>query len=149
MTRLMSEILVEGFCMLLVAICGVCLNISSVIYFAQLRQQRPFHRCFVVPCKDFDIIYHSRCRLLLTLAVTDTIHLIASALTFSIANLSEDYASNEWNYIVPYSLPVAQVLDRSIFKMVFIALSDLYDVQRLSDYISHCGEILLRCEAIL
>ena len=44
MMRSISEILLEGFIMLVVAICGVFLNISSVIYFAQLRQQRPFHR---------------------------------------------------------------------------------------------------------
>ena len=44
MLRSISEILLEGFIMLVVAICGVFLNISSVVYFAQLRQQRPFHR---------------------------------------------------------------------------------------------------------
>ena len=55
-------------------------------------------------------MYFFPARLLLTLAVTDTIHLISSALTFSIANLSEDYASNGWNYVVPYSLPLAQVI---------------------------------------
>ena len=48
MMRSMLELLLEGFIMLVVAISGVFLNISSVIYFAQLRQQRPFHR-FVFP----------------------------------------------------------------------------------------------------
>ena len=57
------------------------------------------------------MIDHSPCRLLLSLALTDTLHLISSALTFSIANLCEEYAKKEWNYIVPYSLPVAQVRD--------------------------------------
>jgi hypothetical protein len=49
-------------------------------------------------------------RLLLTLALMDTLHLISSAFTFSIANLSYTYASHTWHYIVPYSLPIAQVL---------------------------------------
>ena len=48
-------------------------------------------------------------RLLLMLAVVDTIHLIASALTFSIANVSDNYSTNGWPYVVPYSLPIAQV----------------------------------------
>merc|ERR1711970_1685197 len=76
--------------MFLVAVIGVFLNISSVFYFANLRNQRAFHR------------------LLLTLALMDTLHLISSALTFSIANLSYAYASHTWHYIVPYSLPIAQ-----------------------------------------
>ena len=67
------------------------------------------------------IIQNSLGRLLLTLAVTDTIHLIASALTFSITNLSEEYAKNEWNYIVPYSLPIAQVGD--LLFLIFLILS--------------------------
>jgi len=85
-----SELLVEGVLMFLVALIGVFLNISSVFYFSQLRHQRAFHR------------------LLLTLALMDTLHLIASAFTFSVANLSYDYASHAWHYIVPYSLPIAQ-----------------------------------------
>ena len=48
-------------------------------------------------------------RLLLMLALVDTFHLISSALTFSIANLSPAYSSHAWYYVVPYSLPVAQV----------------------------------------
>ena len=43
------------------------------------------------------------------LALVDTLHLISSALTFSIANLSPAYASLAWYYVVPYSLPIAQV----------------------------------------
>jgi len=76
--------------MFIFSVIGIFLNIISVFYFAQLRQQRPFHR------------------LLLTLALMDTLHLISSAFTFSIANLSYTYASHTWHYIVPYSLPVAQ-----------------------------------------
>ena len=47
-------------------------------------------------------------RLLLMLALVDTLHLMSSALTFSIANLSPAYSSHAWYYIVPYSLPIAQ-----------------------------------------
>ena len=43
------------------------------------------------------------------LALTDTGHLISAAFTFSIANLSETYADYTWYYVVPYSLPIAQV----------------------------------------
>ena len=43
------------------------------------------------------------------LALVDTFHLMSSALTFSIANLSPAYSSHAWYYIVPYSLPIAQV----------------------------------------
>ena len=39
-----SEILVEGVLMFLVAIIGIILNIVSVVYFAQLKHQRAFHR---------------------------------------------------------------------------------------------------------
>ena len=98
--------------MLIVAICGVFLNISSVIYFAQLRQQRPFHR-FVSPHQFSGLAPHTF-RLLLTLAVMDTIHLIASALTFSIPNVSDNYSNNGWPYVVPYSLPIAQVSNYNI-----------------------------------
>ena len=48
-------------------------------------------------------------RLLLMLALVDTFHLVSSALTFSIANLSPAYSGHAWYYVVPYSLPVAQV----------------------------------------
>ena len=47
------------------------------------------------------------------LALVDTFHLVSSALTFSIANLSPAYSGHAWYYVVPYSLPVAQV--RTLF----------------------------------
>ena len=49
------------------------------------------------------------------LALVDTFHLISSALTFSIAKLSPAYSSYAWCYIVPYSLPVAQVCLKAHF----------------------------------
>ena len=39
-----SEFVFEGVLMFLVAVIGVCLNISSVVYFAQLKTQSAFHR---------------------------------------------------------------------------------------------------------
>ena len=75
----------------------------------------------------------------------DSIHLIASALTFSIANVSDNYANNGWPYVVPYSLPLAQVSSDWIFSDNFLIswLSDLHDSQRLSDHNSDRGEIFL------
>ena len=43
----LSEFVFEGVLMFLVALGGVCLNISSVVYFAQLKTQSAFHRCTV------------------------------------------------------------------------------------------------------
>ena len=40
----LSEFVFEGVLMFLVALIGVCLNISSVVYFAQLKTQSAFHR---------------------------------------------------------------------------------------------------------
>ena len=47
-------------------------------------------------------------RLLLMLALADTLHLLSSALTFSVANLWHEYAARAWYYVVPVSLPLAQ-----------------------------------------
>ena len=40
----LSEFVFEGVLMFLVALIGVCLNISSVVYLAQLKTQSAFHR---------------------------------------------------------------------------------------------------------
>ena len=61
--------LLEGVIMLVVASVGIFLNTVSVFYFAQLKHQKTFHR------------------LLLILAMVDTIHLLFSSLTFSICIL--------------------------------------------------------------
>jgi heme/copper-type cytochrome/quinol oxidase subunit 3 len=53
-------------------------------------------------------------RLLLALAMVDTIHLLSSSLTFSIPHLSTSYSNQEWMYLVPYTLPLAQV-DTAVF----------------------------------
>ena len=42
------------------------------------------------------------------LALADTLHLLSSALTFSVANLWSEYAARAWYYVVPVSLPLAQ-----------------------------------------
>ena len=64
---------------------------NSIFYFAQLKHQKTFHR------------------LLLVLAMVDTFYLVFSSLTFSIPWLSESYSNNQWMYLVPYTLPLAQV----------------------------------------
>ena len=44
MASSVSEFVFEGVIMFGVAVLGVLLNISSVVYFAQLRHQTAFHR---------------------------------------------------------------------------------------------------------
>ena len=84
------------------------------------------------------------------LALTDTFHLVSSALTFSIANLSATYSSHAWYYIVPFSLPIAQV---SILVQYLLTFQDLFadhdDCQRIPHDLPHSGEIHLRGEALL
>ena len=84
------------------------------------------------------------------LALTDTFHLVSSALTFSIANLSATYSSHAWYYIVPFSLPIAQV---SILVQYLLTFQDLDadhdDCQRIPHDLPHSGEIHLRGEALL
>ena len=41
--------------------------------------------------------------------MVDTIHLVCSSLTFSIPHLSTSYSNTVWMYLVPYTLPLAQV----------------------------------------
>ena len=154
--------------MFLVATAGVCLNISSVVYFAQLKTQTAFHRYFKktqtrVLNNFINIVNFSKAslytlfydpiflnRLLLMLALTDTFHLVSSALTFSIANLSATYSSHAWYYIVPFSLPIAQV---SILVQYLLTFQDLDadhdDCQRIPHDLPHSGEIHLRGEALL
>ena len=49
-------------------------------------------------------------RLLLLLSISDNIHLINSCLSFSLPHLSATFSSFTWKYLVPYTLPLAQVL---------------------------------------
>ena len=49
------------------------------------------------------------CRLLLVLAVVDSIHLVSSFLTFSLPRLSLQYCRTSYQHIVPVTLPLAQV----------------------------------------
>ena len=44
MASSVSEFVFEGVIMFGVAVLGVLLNVSSVVYFAQLRHQTAFHR---------------------------------------------------------------------------------------------------------
>jgi len=83
-------VLVEGFLLLPVCLAGCFLNIVSIFYFCLLKQQRTFHRLLVI------------------LAFIDSIHLLSSAATFSLPQLSETYGAQYWPHIVPFSLPLAQ-----------------------------------------
>ena len=44
------------------------------------------------------------------LAVVDTVFLVSSCLTFSLPRLSQTYADQHWAYLLPYTLPIAQVV---------------------------------------
>jgi len=83
-------VLVEGFLLLPVCAAGFLLNVVSIFYFCLLKQQRTFHRLLVI------------------LAIIDSIHLLTSAATFSLPQLSEEYAQEYWPHVVPFSLPLAQ-----------------------------------------
>ena len=48
-------------------------------------------------------------RLLLVLAVVDSIHLVSSFLTFSLPRLSLQFCRTTYHHIVPITLPLAQV----------------------------------------
>ena len=48
-------------------------------------------------------------RLMIWLAVVDTVFLVSSCLTFSLPRLSQTYADKHWAYLLPYTLPIAQV----------------------------------------
>ena len=43
------------------------------------------------------------------LAVVDTVFLVSSCLTFSLPRLSQTYADHHYAYLLPYTLPIAQV----------------------------------------
>ena len=48
-------------------------------------------------------------RLLLMLAVVDTVHLVTSLLSFSLPTLSTSFLATTYKYTLPYTLPIAQV----------------------------------------
>ena len=45
------------------------------------------------------------------------VFLLSSTLTFTLPHLSDTYASTHWMYLVPYTLPIAQVI--CIFQPAF------------------------------
>jgi len=97
--------------MLIVTCCGVILNIISIFYFAHLKHQRTFYR------------------LMLLLAVIDTIFLITSALSFTFPHLNDNYADYTWMYLVPYTLPIAQTcLTASVYMTVSLTLERFFSV---------------------
>ena len=48
-------------------------------------------------------------RLMILLAVEDTLFLVSTCLSFSLPRLSQTFAGHIWLYLVPYTLPIAQV----------------------------------------
>ena len=85
------EFLVSGLAMMSIGCFGVVSNMVSVIFFFRQRTQRTFHR------------------LLLLLAVVDTVHLVTSILSFSIPILHTSFHKTSYKYTLPYTLPIAQV----------------------------------------
>ncbi|XP_023320604.1 FMRFamide receptor-like [Eurytemora carolleeae] len=82
--------LVEGVLMTGIGVCGIILNVLSVCFFIRQRTQRLFHR------------------LLMQLAVTDTLYLLFSLLSFSLPLLYTEFAETLYKYTLPYTLPLAQ-----------------------------------------
>ena len=76
----------------------------------QVKHQRAFHR-LLLSLAIMDNLYLVNCNLILRM----DFHFIflfvkiASALTFSLANLSPSYDGHAWNYIVPYRSPPDQL----------------------------------------
>ena len=69
------------------------------------------------------------CRLMFVLALVDTGFLVSSILTFSLPQLSRDYSSSLWNYMVPYTLPLAQTcLTASVYMTISLSLERYFSV---------------------
>ena len=85
------QYVVEGVLMLGSVCVGVIFNIASVVFFVKQRSHRTFHR------------------LLLMLAIVDTVHLVTSLLSFSLPTLFPTFLNTTYKYTLPYTLPLAQV----------------------------------------
>jgi len=97
--------------MMVVTCLGIFFNIISIFYFANLTHQRTFYR------------------LMLQLAVIDTLFLLFSALTFTLPHFNETYASYYWMYLVPYTLPIAQTcMTSSVYMTVSLTLERFFSV---------------------
>lgn len=106
-----TTLIVEGGMMMPVCVLGMALNITSIFYFSRLRHQRAFHR------------------LLLVLAVVDTLHLVCSAATFSLPQLSETFDELYWPHIVPYTLPLAQTsMTASVYLTISITMERYFSI---------------------
>ncbi|XP_023339076.1 FMRFamide receptor [Eurytemora carolleeae] len=73
-----------------IGVIGLILNTYSILFFVRQRTQRTFHR------------------LLVLLAMTDSIHIISSLISFSLPTLSSEFFLRGHKYTLPYSLPLAQ-----------------------------------------
>ena len=63
------------------------------------------------------------------LALVDTGFLVSSLLTFSLPQLSQDYSSSLWPYLVPYTLPLAQTcMTGSVYMTISLSLERYFSV---------------------
>lgn len=86
--------------------------IFSIFYFASSKHQRTFYRLMIV------------------LAVVDTVFLLSSCLTFSLPKLSKSYHEQYWAYLLPYTLPIAQV----ILKQGFLIITTYWLLVQLNNF---------------
>jgi len=83
----------------------------SIFYFAHYKHQRTFYR------------------LMLMLAVVDTLFLIFSSLTFCLPHLNQHYAEHYWMILVPYTLPLAQTcLTASVYMTISLTAERFFSV---------------------
>ena len=75
---------------------------------------------------------------MILLALVDTLFLISSLLTFSLPQLSSAYSSSVWNYLVPFTLPIAQTcLTASVYMTVSLSLERYFSVVHPLYQLSH------------
>ena len=75
---------------------------------------------------------------MILLALVDTLFLISSLLTFSLPQLSSAYSSSVWNYLVPFTLPIAQTcLTASVYMTISLSLERYFSVVHPLYQLSH------------
>ena len=96
----------EGYLIMIVGSFGILGNFFFVVFFMTLKEKLNFHR------------------LMITLAVFDTIYIILSMLEFSLPELSEDYQKKGYHfYLAPLAVPVMQIaLTGSVYCTVSISI---------------------------
>lgn len=83
---------IEGIALLHVGILGIVGNVAAITVFARQHLQRNFHA------------------LMMSLSAFDLLYILASILLFSIPQFNVNYRQSAfYNYILPWTLPLAQV----------------------------------------